>query len=53
MANQDNSGMGVVIGILLAVVVGFGVYYYMDHKSGPDMTIEGPGMKIEASVPNE
>lgn len=46
MASNDNSGMGVILGILVAVVLGFGAFYLMSNQDGPD--VEMPDVNVSA-----
>lgn len=41
--HTDNSGTGVVIGILVAAVIAIGAYFVIQNRdSGPDLSIEVP-----------
>ena len=52
MANNDNSGTGVILGILVAVVLAAGVYYFAGGHNEPDLSINTPAGNISAEVPN-
>lgn len=52
MAQNDNSGMGVVLGILLAVVVIVGAYFFFQSNGTPNALepaagIEAPNVNID------
>lgn len=50
--NSDNSGMGVIVGILIAVVLIVGGYFFLKNEGcsvgGSTTNIEMPDVKVEA-----
>lgn len=48
----DNSGTGVIIGILVAAIIAVGAYFVIQNRdSGPDLKIEVPN--ASASIKTE
>lgn len=49
---NDNSGMGVILGVILAVVIAIGAYFFIKSEGGLDGTqttnIEMPDVNIDA-----
>lgn len=45
--NNDNSGVGVVLGILLAVIIAVGAYFFIKNEDGMPGT-ETTNVNIEA-----
>ena len=49
-SNSESTGMGVVIGVLLAVFVAVAGYYFLAPASQPDISISTPAGNITADV---
>jgi hypothetical protein len=54
--NTDNSGTGVILGIILAIAVAIGAYYFIKSEGGLDGTnttnIELPDVNIAPAAGN-
>ena len=49
-SNSESTGMGVVVGILLAVFIGVVGYYFLAPAAQPDISISTPAGNISADI---
>jgi|GEM_PF-5329429 len=52
--HTDNSGTGIVIGILVALVVAIGAYFVIADRdaAGPDINVNMPSASAPAAAPD-